>query len=77
MALRATPEDESLRSSVREPELLSNDVPVSVTFNFFRLLDESATYRSLSRQMNTVFPPWPIRELRDRSDGIPESGRED
>ena len=27
--------------------------------------------------MNAVFPPWPIREFRDRSDGIPESGRED
>ena len=27
--------------------------------------------------MNTVFPPWPIREFRDRSDGIPESERED
>src|SRR5205823_14813093 len=26
---------------------------------------------------NAVFPPWPIREFRDRSDGIPESGRED
>src|SRR5206468_3508863 len=28
-------------------------------------------------KMNAVFPPWPIREFRDRSDGIPESGRED
>ena len=28
-------------------------------------------------QMNAVFPPWPIPEFRDRSDGIPESGRED
>ena len=27
--------------------------------------------------MNAVFPPWPIREFLDRSDGIPESGRED
>src|SRR5947208_10313522 len=27
--------------------------------------------------MNAVFPPWPIREFRDWSDGIPESGRED
>src|SRR5437773_153447 len=27
--------------------------------------------------MNAVFPPWPIREFRDRSDVIPESGRED
>src|SRR5437867_5959050 len=27
--------------------------------------------------MDAVFPPWPIREFRDRSDGIPESGRED
>src|SRR2546428_5688445 len=27
--------------------------------------------------MNAVFPPWPIREFRDRSDGIPESRRED
>ena len=27
--------------------------------------------------MNAVFPPWPIREFRDRSDGIPESERED
>ena len=27
--------------------------------------------------MNAVFPPWPIREFRERSDGIPESGRED
>ena len=27
--------------------------------------------------MNAVFPPWLIREFRDRSDGIPESGRED
>ena len=27
--------------------------------------------------MNAVFHPWRIRELRDRSDGIPESGRED
>ena len=27
--------------------------------------------------MNAVFPPWPIREFRDRSDGIPEAGRED
>src|SRR5881409_2144904 len=24
--------------------------------------------------MNAVFHPWPIREFRDRSDGIPESG---
>src|SRR5947208_12183336 len=31
----------------------------------------------LSIGMNAVFPPWPIREFRDRSDGIPESGRED
>src|SRR5262245_26269869 len=27
--------------------------------------------------MNAVFPPWPIREFRERGDGIPESGRED
>src|SRR5437879_2209571 len=27
--------------------------------------------------MNAVFPPWPIREFRERSDGIHESGRED
>src|SRR5262249_37141793 len=27
--------------------------------------------------MKAVFPPWPIREFRDRNDGIPESGRED
>ena len=26
---------------------------------------------------NAVFHPWRIREFRDRSDGIPESGRED
>src|SRR5207249_3093053 len=29
---------------------------------------------ALSIGMNAVFPPWPIREFRDRSDGIPESG---
>ena len=26
---------------------------------------------------NAVFPPWPIREFRAQSDGIPECGRED
>jgi hypothetical protein len=27
--------------------------------------------------MNAVFHPWPIREFRERSGGIPEFGRED
>src|SRR5439155_25169423 len=35
-----------------------------------------ASSRSIGK-MNAVFPPWPIREFRDRSDGIPESERED
>src|SRR5213593_2625660 len=40
--------------------------------------EEEECYRGNRRRsigkMNAVFHPWPIREFRDRSDGIPESG---
>ena len=45
------------------------------------ILDQLLTCRRFAMislsigKMNAVFPPLPIREFRDRSDGIPESER--
>src|SRR2546425_7102202 len=47
------------------------------TFSWLADCKASAIAESSIGKMNAVFPPWPIREFRDRSDGIPESGRED
>src|SRR5438093_13294032 len=35
---------------------------------------KSSIVRGSIGKMNAVFHPWPIREFRDRRDGIPESG---
>src|SRR5207244_8816576 len=45
------------------------------TFSWLADCKASAIAKGSIGKMNAVFPPWPIREFRDRSDGIPESGR--
>src|SRR5437762_10138675 len=47
------------------------------TFSWLADCKASAIAKGSIGKMNAVFPPWPIREFRDRSDGIPESERED
>src|SRR5438445_7319353 len=47
------------------------------TFSWLADCKASAIAEGSIGKMNAVFPPWPIREFRDRSDGIPESGRKD
>ena len=55
----------------------SND-PAICKLNVDAAREEEECYRGNRRRsigkMNAVFHPWPIREFRDRSDGIPESG---
>src|SRR5439155_14709536 len=54
--------------------------PVQARGSAARVTPKATTFLKIftkHRKNERGFPSWPIREFRDRSDGIPESGRED